>query len=265
MLTARNLRYQRGRRRVLDSIDFAALPGEITAIIGPNGSGKSTLLRALSGDLVPEGDVALNGRPLAHWRPAELAARRAVLEQHSVLGFPFTVAEVVGMGIGLGGGALSPDECRTRPLRALERVDLAGFANRLYPELSGGEQQRVQLARILCQVWEPIANGEPHWLLLDEPVSSLDIRHQLRVMQIAADFAAAGGGVVAILHDLNLAALHADHIVALSDGRIAAAGSPAEVLTPSRVEAVFGCALTPVALPSGPSLFAPQLLPHIAS
>jgi iron complex transport system ATP-binding protein len=265
MLTARNLRFARGRRLILDGVDFAARPGEFTAIIGPNGSGKTTLLRALSGDLSVDGEVRLSTRLLRDWRPAELAARRAVLEQQSLLGFPFTVAEVVGMGIGLGGETLSPEDCRTRPLRALERVDLAGFANRLYPELSGGEQQRVQLARILCQVWEPLRDGEARWLLLDEPVSSLDIRHQLRVMQIASDFAAAGGGVVAILHDLNLAALHADHIVALSDGRIAAAGSPAEVLTPSRVEAVFGCALTPVALPSGPSLFAPQLLPHIAS
>ncbi len=265
MLTARNLSFARGRRLILDDVEFAARPGEFTAIIGPNGSGKTTLLRALSGDLSASGEIRLGSRLLRDWRPAELAARRAVLEQQSLLGFPFTVAEVVGMGIGLGGEALSPEDCRTRPLRALERVDLAGFADRLYPELSGGEQQRVQLARILCQVWEPLRDGEARWLLLDEPVSSLDIRHQLRVMQIASDFAAAGGGVVAILHDLNLAALHADQVVALSGGRVAAAGTPADVLTPTCVEAVFGCALTPVALPSGPSLFAPQLRPSLVS
>lgn len=265
MLTGTKLHFLRDRRPVLNGVDFAARPGEFTAIIGPNGSGKTTLLRALSGDLAAEGIVTLNGTPLTRWRPGELAARRAVLEQHSVLGFPFTVAEVVAMGLGLGGDALSPAECRARPLAALERVDLSGFAHRLYTELSGGEQQRVQLARILCQVWEPVRDGEARWLLLDEPVSSLDIRHQLTVMQIATDFAAAGGGVVAILHDLNLAALHADHVVALADGHVAASGPPASVLTPAQVETIFGCALTPVPLSSGTALFAPRLAPSLAA
>src|SRR5690606_8947929 len=115
--------------------------------------------------------------------------------------------------------------------QALARVDLAGFAGRLYQELSGGEQQRVQLARVLCQVWTPVLEGQPRYLFLDEPVSSLDIRHQLIIMNIARDFARRGGAVVAILHDLNLTAMFSDRIFVMHRGRLAAGGTPQDVLT----------------------------------
>jgi iron complex transport system ATP-binding protein len=129
------------------------------------------------------------------------------------------------------------------PARALERVDLAGFAGRLYQDLSGGEQQRVQLARVLCQVWHPVLDGQPRYLLLDEPVSSLDVKHQILVMRIAREFADAGGGVVAILHDLNLAAMFADRILAMRAGTVAGYGEPDEVLTDERMSDVFDCTL----------------------
>ena len=258
MLHTENLSVRIGRRTVLSGLDFTARAGEITAIIGPNGSGKSTLLKAITGELPHQGEIRLNGRPIAG-RPAdEIAADRAVLPQHSALSFPFTVHEVVGMGARAAGPGLSPAELSTLPARALARVDLTGFGGRLYQDLSGGEQQRVQLARVLCQVWLPHFAGKPRWLLLDEPVSSLDIRHQLLVMQIAREFADAGGGVVAVLHDLNLAALNADRIVALSNGRIVAEGQPTEVLTVETIETVFGCALSPVMLRPGLRLFAPE-------
>ena len=108
----------------------------------------------------------------------------------------------------------------------MARVDLAGFGARFYQELSGGEQQRVQLARVLCQVWTPVLEGRPRYLFLDEPVSSLDIKHQLVIMDIARDFARRGGGVVAILHDLNLTAMYADRVLVMKRGRVAASGSP---------------------------------------
>jgi iron complex transport system ATP-binding protein len=146
----------------------------------------------------------------------------------------------------------------TLPEMALERVDLGGFAARLYQDLSGGEQQRAQLARVLCQVWEPVADGVPRYLLLDEPVSSLDIKHQLAIMKIARQFADAGGGVIAILHDLNLAAMFADQIVVMSRGRVAAAGPPAETLGDALIGAVFDVSLRVGAVPNNVPFVLPQ-------
>ena len=137
------------------------------------------------------------------------------------------------------------------PERALARVDLAGFGGRFYQELSGGEQQRVQLARVLCQVWMPVLEGRPRYLFLDEPVSSLDIKHQLVIMDIARDFARRGGGVVAILHDLNLTAMYADRVLVMKNGRVAASGSPRQVLENQLIAKVFDCDLKVGVLPAG--------------
>ena len=186
-MKATGITVRRGRRTTLHAVDFNARPGELTVIVGPNGSGKTTLLQALTGDIPHGGAVSLNGRDTARMTPWDLAAIRAVLPQAAHLAFPFTVIEVVRLGLAAGLAAGRDDV----PLRALERVDLAGYANRFYQELSGGEQQRAQLARVLTQVWDPVADGAPHWLFLDEPVSSLDIGHQLSVMKLARDFARA--------------------------------------------------------------------------
>lgn len=230
-----------GSTSIVRSVEFIALPGEITAIIGPNGSGKSTLLKAISGDLHYAGRVAINGHDTRSLKSWETASLRAVLPQHSTLSFPFTVREVVGLGLTGGRAGVSLAERETLPERALERVDLAGFSGRFYQDLSGGEQQRVQLARVLCQVWHPMLDGQPRYLLLDEPVSSLDVKHQLLVMRIAREFAEAGGGVVAILHDLNLAAMFADRILAMRSGTAAGFGPPKDVLTDARMTDVFDC------------------------
>ena len=145
-------------------------------------------------------------------KPWQAASMRAVLPQATALSFPFTVREIVRLGLIGGRSGALPGEDERLPDRALARVDLDGFAGRFYQELSGGEQQRVQLARVLCQVWAPVLDGRPRYLFLDEPVSSLDIKHQLMIMNIARDFAKRGGGVVAILHDLNLTAMYADRV-----------------------------------------------------
>ena len=158
MITAQNVIVELGRTRILDRVDFAALPGEVGVIVGPNGSGKTTLLKALSGDMPYDGTVALNGRDLASLRPAEAARMRAVLPQASVLSFPFTVREVVALGLSGGDPGVHHSAFDTLPERALAEVDLDGFAGRFYQDLSGGEQQRVQLARVLCQVWEPVVD-----------------------------------------------------------------------------------------------------------
>ena len=215
----------------------------MTAIVGPNGSGKTTLLKAISGDLAYSGGIAINGRDLSGLRPWQAAEMRAVLPQATTLAFPFTVREIVTLGLMNGRSGAQAGAEHEIVEEALARVDLDGFAGRYYQQLSGGEQQRVQLARVLCQVWLPVLDGAPRWLLLDEPVSSLDIRHQLVIMEIARDFAARGGGVVAVLHDLNLAAMHADVIYAIRDGRVAASGRPAQVLTEELMTEIFGCPL----------------------
>ena len=228
---------------IVRSVALVSAPGEITAIIGPNGSGKSTLLKALSGDLPYAGHVLINGQDCRRLKPWQVASLRAVLPQQTTLSFPFTVREVVALGLTGGRSGVSQSELEDLPERALARVDLAGFAGRLYQDLSGGEQQRVQLARVLCQVWLPVLEGQPRYLLLDEPVSSLDVKHQILVMRIAREFADGGGGVIAILHDLNLSAMFADRILAMRRGRMAAYGPPGEVLTDGRMSEVFDCAL----------------------
>lgn len=261
MIEAQGVSVAIGRKPIIADVAFEARPREITAIVGPNGSGKTTLMRAISGDLPYGGSITINGAEIASLKPWQAATMRAVLQQATALAFPFTVREIVRLGLVGGRSGVLPGEVDRLPDRALARVDLEGFAGRFYQELSGGEQQRVQLARVLCQVWTPVLNGRPRFLLLDEPVSSLDVRHQLIVMNIARDFARSGGGVVAIMHDLNLTAMFADRIHVMHRGRLAAAGTAAEVLTDTIIERVFGCRLK-VGVP--PADGTPYVLPHSA-
>lgn len=250
MIEARQVSVSIGATRIVSDVDFTVRPGELAAIVGPNGSGKTTFLKALTGELPYSGNVSLNGRNAASLKPWEAASIRAVLPQSTALSFPFTVREIVKLGVTGGRSGVLAGESDRLPERALARVDLEGFAGRFYQELSGGEQQRVQLARVLCQVWAPVLDGQPRYLFLDEPVSSLDIKHQLIIMNIARDFARRGGGVVAILHDLNLTAMFADQICVMHRGKLVASGSPQMVLTDGLIEKVFGCRLRVGALPA---------------
>jgi iron complex transport system ATP-binding protein len=255
MIEANNVKVSLGGRPILHGIDFTARAGEITAIVGPNGSGKSTFLKALSGDLDSTGEIRFDGRDLASMKPWQAAGLRAVLPQATSLSFPFTVREIVRLGLMGGRSGVAGRDLETLPDRALETVDLAGFAGRHYQELSGGEQQRVQLARVLCQVWEPVLDGRPRFLFLDEPVSSLDIKHQLVIMDVARDYARRGGGIIAVLHDLNLTAMYADRMMMLHEGRVAAFGAPADLLTDELIEDVFDCRLRVGVAPSGRTPF----------
>lgn len=263
MIEARDLSVSIGPAPIVHNVSFAAAPGQLTVIVGPNGSGKTTLLRAMCGDAGYRGSITLNGSEVARLKPAEQAQQRAVLPQSTSLSFPFTVREIVNLGVIGGFSGVRPPEIDHLIDRALTRVDLAGFAGRFYQELSGGEQQRVQLARVLCQVWKPVLMGTPRWLLLDEPVSSLDIRHQLAILAIARDYAADGGGVIAILHDLNLAATYADRVMVMQGGRLVANGSPAEVISDDILNSVFGCSLAIGKMPpQGVPFVLPQSLPR---
>lgn len=246
---------QMGRRRVLHEVSLTVRAGELLAICGANGAGKSTLLKAVLGELPATGAVRLNTIDIARARPATLARLRAVLPQDSEVAFGFTLGEVVAMGREAG-------DCAARPetdALALAAVGLQGREADDIRSLSGGERQRGQLARTLAQVWEPVGPQGPRWLMLDEPVASLDLGHQLQVMRLARSYAEAGGGVVAIMHDLNLSAMFADRMAFLVAGRLAATGSPAEVMQQGLLEAAYGCRIAVNRAPPD----GPWLLPQV--
>lgn len=243
MIEVDNVTVTPSGRAVVSDLSFEAMPGKLTAIIGPNGSGKTTTMKAISGERRFEGKIRFNGRDLRSLTAKELALSRAVLAQTTSLGFPFLVREVLEMGI-VAGDTHDVAEAERVMARALDAVDLKGFEARVATRLSGGEQARLHMARVLCQIPDAVRDGQPHWLFLDEPVASLDIKHQLTLMRLARDFAVRGGGVIAVMHDLNLTAMFADHVVVLKDGRLYAAGAPGDVFTESALEAVYGCRLS---------------------
>lgn len=217
---AQGLALRLGQRQIIDNISVALRGGEMTALIGPNGAGKSTLLRLLTGYLTPDsGTRRLAGTPLEALSPEALARRRAVMLQRTALQADWTVETVIAMGRSPWGPTADPAE-----LAAVMAVtgcdDLAG---RRYPALSGGEQQRVQLARCLAQLWR---DGAPQgWLFLDEPTSALDLYYQQHLLRLLKRLTAGGQlHVCVVLHDLNLAALWADRILLLHQGRLVAQG-----------------------------------------
>lgn len=219
------------------SLDIAS--GAVHAVLGPNGAGKSTLLRLLSGELrANRGGIVCAGRPLSGWTPAQLARLRAVLPQREQLGFGFSVEDVVRLGR-LPCPAHSPE----RELEIiLDALDLAGVGHlraRRYPSLSGGERSRVQLARVLAQIWEPVELG-PRLLLLDEPTASLDLAHQHHCLRVARAFAERGVAVLAVLHDPNLVMAYADQVTLLCCGEALAQGTPKTVLTAAHLEQMYG-------------------------
>ncbi|EYR80927.1 heme ABC transporter ATP-binding protein [Shinella sp. 838] len=261
MITARNLSVSLSGKTIVHGVSLEAKAGQLTAIVGPNGSGKTTMMKAVAGELPSKGEITINGHALAALEPWQLAVKRAVLPQAATIAFPFTVREIVRLGLTVGPNRHA-ERIDAITAEALAAVDLAGFAGRFYQELSGGEQQRVQLARVLSQIWEPVLDGEPCFLMLDEPVSALDIRHQLTIMTLARRYCESGGGVIAVMHDLNLTAMFADHMVMMRSGRIERAGPPADVMTDDAMEAVFGCRMR---VNGVPATGVPFVLPHTAS
>lgn len=255
MIEVENATIRIGKKDIVINADFRAVPGEITTIIGPNGSGKTTLLKAISGDLAYSGSIRMQDREIASLQPWEMALMRAVLPQSSSLAFPFTVREVVRFGITTGRSGYAEDQSEDLVEKALGRVDLTGFSGRFYQELSGGEQQRVQLARVLCQVWEPVVDGAPRYLFLDEPISSLDIRHQLIIMDIARAYARSGGGVLAVLHDLNLTSMYSDKVLVMQHGRCRGFGAPQDIIEDTLLQSVFECGLRVGAVPAAGGAF----------
>jgi iron complex transport system ATP-binding protein len=245
-----------GSKTILEGASLALAAGERLAIVGPNGAGKTTLLRSIAGNQrLHRGIIRLKGRALASYPAGELARHRAVLSQHVAVAFPFTVREIVAMGAGHGRGRWLDRMIDD----TLAEVDLAGLGERVITTLSGGEQQRAHLARVLVQLAHgEIAHG-PGLLLLDEPTASLDLNHQLRLLSVTARAAERGVAVIAILHDLNLAAVFADRILVMNRGCITAAGAPRDTITEPMLNDVFGVAGGVGTIPHSNT---PFVLPH---
>ncbi|MCC6888640.1 MAG: ABC transporter ATP-binding protein [Hyphomicrobiales bacterium] len=235
-----------GGSPVVDGATLDLHPGELTILIGPNGAGKTTLMRALAGLVAAEGRIEIDGTPLAALSARERARRLAYLPQGHVFHWPMPVAAVVALGRYAHGDAFSTfsDTDRRAVARALAATGIEPLAARAVTTLSSGERARVALARALA--------GEAPILLADEPTASLDPRHQLVVMELLARTAHDGGAVLAIAHDLALAARYADRVVMMDRGRLIADGAPRAVLTAERIAAVF--AVEAVIADDGPAL-----------
>jgi iron complex transport system ATP-binding protein len=256
MIQARAILARAGRATLLDRVDLAVEAGEAVAIVGPNGAGKSTLLRLLSGDLLPQaGVVRLKGRDLSTYRPGTLACHRAVLSQSIAVGFPFTVSEIVRMGAGNAPSRITEALIDA----ALDEVRLAAFRERIITTLSGGEQHRVHLARVLVQMACAEREHGPGLLLLDEPTANLDLRHQIDFIISTRARAKQGTAVIAVLHDLNLAATFADRIVVLHRGSIVADGPATAIITEDILNRVFEVRAVPGVVPvNGAPFILPQ-------
>ncbi|MBZ0318769.1 MAG: heme ABC transporter ATP-binding protein [Anaerolineae bacterium] len=242
-LDAQHLQYHIGKATLVRDISLQVSGGEILAIVGPNGAGKTTLLKLLAGDLYPQsGQVLLNGQPLHHHKPLELARHRAVMPQQASVSLDFTAYEVALMGRHPHIRGSETREDHRIVEEALHRTEVLHLREQLYATLSGGEKARVTLARVLAQQ-TPI-------LLLDEPTSTLDLRHQHMTMQIMRERAKTGVAVVAVLHDLNLAAMYADRIGMIHSAQLEFIGTPDEVLTAPNIHAVFGLAVEVLAHPT---------------
>ncbi|HUG81052.1 MAG TPA: heme ABC transporter ATP-binding protein [Bryobacterales bacterium] len=240
----RDMRVRLGTAEILKGISLRFGEGEMTAIVGPNGAGKSTLMSVLSG--IREnyrGSCLLRGREIREWRKRDLGRELSFIPQNVNLEFPFTAEQVVFMGrVPHCDGLFESAHDREVVYRAMETTDVRQFADRDFRALSGGERQRVIIAGALAQ--------EPKILLLDEPTTYLDLKHQISTYVLLEKLAREGISVIAVTHDLNLAASYADRLVALSQGEVAADGSPEAVLTSELLGRVFE---VDAAVRSGPS------------
>ena len=257
-LTANGVSVRIGPHRLLDNLTAEFTAGELAVVIGPNGAGKTTLLRCLDGELTPtEGSVELARRPLKQWPRIELARRRAVLPQQSTLDFPFSVNDVVLMG--RMPHPTSEAENRAIAAEVLEWCDCAQLGERAYTSLSGGEQQRVQTARVLAQIHAPASTER--FLLLDEPASALDLSHQYALLRLLKRLSRDGIGIVCTLHNLNLVAQFADRAVVIDRGMLVADGAPLEVFTEETLSHVFNLEVAVGCHPDDASI--PLLIPRL--
>lgn len=247
---------RRGGREVVSDVSFTLSAGEVTVLLGANGAGKSSVVRLLSGEWMPsEGAIVWGGRPLSDFSRERLARERAVVSQHGAAAFPLRVFDLVQLGRLPHAKRFGADDRRV-VWEALEEVGVAAFASSSVETLSGGERQRVHLARALVQLHEA-RRARSGVLLLDEPTSHLDLAHQQNVLRIARRLAAGGMAVLAVLHDLNLAAAVADRVLLMKRGRLLAAGTANAVLSPSLLREALEVEIEAVGRAPGRMVFVP--------
>ncbi|PKR51934.1 heme ABC transporter ATP-binding protein [Thalassospira marina] len=276
-LKAKNICFVVRGRTLLHDVSLAVQPGEVLAVMGPNGAGKSTLLKVLSGEVTPSrGDVLQNGRNIADIPAIKLAQERAVMPQAASMAFPFAVRDVVMLGRAPFRKISSARYDAELTEKALELADITHLVANAYPSLSGGEKQRVHLARALVQLWgmtgegaevgdgdgqeqseqttQPahITHSNSRFLLLDEPTAGLDIAHQQALLNVArAEAQQNGVGVLVILHDFNQVTAYADRVVLLKRGAVFATGAVGDVMRPALLSDLFESPVRAVPDPDG--------------
>ena len=246
------VRYPGSSVPALDDVSMDVPSGSLYAVLGPNGSGKSSLMRALLGLRACEGRVLTDERPIGSWDRRELARAVGAVTQSESISFPLTTRELVAMGRYpyLGPLERERDEDRAAIERALHACDLVDLSGRDVTTLSGGEFQRARLARALAQ--------EPRALVLDEPTASLDVGHEMTILELLRSSADSGMTVLLITHGLDMAARFADRMLLLSRGKVAAEGAPADVVREEILQAVYGW---PLAVHQDPATGAPRVSP----
>ena len=241
MIQAKNISVELlSGKKILDDVSFKIRPGVLTAFLGKNGAGKSTALKAVCGDIPnATGQTFIDGRDQKKEPIAELAKKRAIVSQKINLDFAFTVREVVAIGRAPFSGIFHSKRDEEIIKDCLIKVDAIHLINQDYPTLSGGEQQRVQFARALAQLWDSIETDTPSYLILDEPLASLDVAHQHEMMLLLQQICKHNVGVLIVLHDLNLAAQYADQVLILKHGKAVAEGSPSDVFKDEIISNAF--------------------------
>lgn len=240
MLQAKNICVKFGSNTLLNDAELTVECGQLHVVIGPNGAGKSTLLKALCDDVpLNTGSITYQSKCMNDYKPTELAQCRAVLTQNYDCDFPFTVQEIVDMSHFVHSEYVPYEQLLSYSKQALDTLNVAELANKSFTLLSGGEKQRVQFARVLCQLLPALTQKKPCYLLIDEPTASLDLYHQYQVMKLARDIANQGTAVIAVVHDLALAASFADAITMLEKGKVVAMGKPADILNRVQLQKTY--------------------------
>lgn len=240
MVEVVDVSYKAGGNLILDNVTARFRRGRFNVILGPNGAGKSSLLKIATGLLRPSnGMVTYDGKVVGDFAPSELARRRAVLSQHVELAFPLPVRDVVLMGRYPHYGRSPAPRDMEIVDRALEMVGMQARREQHYPTLSGGEQQKVQLARVLAQIWSYDGTKDHKYLFLDEPTASLDVHYQIHLLDVARELLGHECTVVAILHDLNVAFHYGDAFFLMDGGRMAKEADDSRELPTELIERVF--------------------------
>jgi len=249
MLRTENISFSVGKKQILKNVSATFLPGEFNMILGPNGSGKSSFLKIFSGEINKfQGTVLYDDKKIKELRKEDLAKKRAVMSQQADLGFPLLVEEVVMMGR-YPHFTFNPNKRDiTICNEVIERMNLVEFKERNYLTLSGGEKQRVQYARVLAQIWEKPTDGY-RYLFLDEPLNSLDISYQHEFLQAAVELIKGKTVLIAVMHDINLAAHYADNLFFLKEGELIVHGKPKDILSSDMIEKVFNIKTTVIENP----------------